>query len=63
MKIQKNAQKMKILCFATVNGQVSINGLTGDVHIDQDGRRQNYSIGVYRVGFKENPRKVSMAKL
>lgn len=54
---------MKILCFATVNGQVSINGLTGDVHIDQDGRRQNYSIGVYRVGFKENPRKVSMAKL
>lgn len=38
--------------------KVSINGLTGDVHIDQDGRRQNYSIGVYRVGFKENPRKI-----
>lgn len=67
IKIYENskqiAQKMKILCFATVNWQVSINGLTGAVHIDESGRRQNYSIGVYRVGFKENPRKVSMASL
>lgn len=64
MKVQnKLHRRWKILCLATVNWQVSINGLTGAVHIDQGGRRQNYSIGVYRVGFKENPRKVSMASL
>lgn len=38
--------------------KVTIQGLTGDVHIDRHGHRHNHSIGVYRVGFKESPRKI-----
>ncbi|XP_056013013.1 glutamate receptor 2-like [Ostrea edulis] len=38
--------------------EISIHGLTGEIHIDENGHRYNYSIGVYEVGFKINPRKI-----
>lgn len=38
--------------------QVTIQGLTGDVLIDNNGHRYNHSLGVYKVGFKQPPRKV-----
>ncbi|XP_022320708.2 glutamate receptor 2-like [Crassostrea virginica] len=38
--------------------EVTIRGLTGDVLIDNNGHRYNHSLGVYKVGFKQPPRKI-----
>ncbi|XP_062608143.1 glutamate receptor 2-like isoform X1 [Saccostrea cucullata] len=38
--------------------KVSIKGLTGDIFLDEHGHRYNYTFGVYRVEFKQNPTKI-----